>query len=162
MKDFSCFLSFARYVFAMNQSIESAPVAPSNLRDFILAGNATFTVRSEKTGNRFTFKVRQPNNSVPHFVSVLSGTDNENDFTFLGAIFNEKFYQPSAKKVSLSSPSAIAAKWVVSRVIAGQSLAGCEVWHEGKCGRCGRKLTVPESIETGIGPECLRRMESAA
>lgn len=29
-----------------------------------------------------------------------------------------------------------------------------EVWHEGSCGRCGRKLTVPSSIETGLGPEC--------
>jgi hypothetical protein len=28
------------------------------------------------------------------------------------------------------------------------------VWHEGRCGRCGRKLTVPESIESGFGPEC--------
>jgi hypothetical protein len=34
-----------------------------------------------------------------------------------------------------------------------------EVWHEGRCGRCGRALTVPESVERGIGPECweLRR-----
>ena len=29
-----------------------------------------------------------------------------------------------------------------------------EVWHEGICGRCGRKLTVPESVERGLGPEC--------
>jgi hypothetical protein len=29
-----------------------------------------------------------------------------------------------------------------------------EVWHEGRCGRCGRRLTVPESIESGLGPEC--------
>jgi hypothetical protein len=28
-----------------------------------------------------------------------------------------------------------------------------EVWHEGKCGKCGRALT-PSSILTGIGPEC--------
>ncbi|MGQ4872128.1 MAG: DUF6011 domain-containing protein, partial [Candidatus Thorarchaeota archaeon] len=26
------------------------------------------------------------------------------------------------------------------------------IWHEGKCGRCGRRLTVPESIESGYGP----------
>lgn len=40
---------------------------------------------------------------------------------------------------------------------AGQDLPECEVWHEGRCGRCGRKLTVPESIETGIGPDCAKR-----
>jgi hypothetical protein len=30
--------------------------------------------------------------------------------------------------------------------------------HEGKCGRCGRLLTVPSSIESGIGPECSKIM----
>ena len=28
------------------------------------------------------------------------------------------------------------------------------VYHEGKCCRCGRTLTTPESIKKGIGPEC--------
>jgi hypothetical protein len=32
---------------------------------------------------------------------------------------------------------------------------GLEVWHEGRCGRCNRKLTVPASIESGFGPECI-------
>jgi hypothetical protein len=30
------------------------------------------------------------------------------------------------------------------------------VWHEGSCARCGKKLTVPESIESGFGPECVK------
>lgn len=29
-----------------------------------------------------------------------------------------------------------------------------EVLHEGRCVRCNRKLTHPESIKSGIGPEC--------
>ena len=29
-----------------------------------------------------------------------------------------------------------------------------EVWHEGNCRRCRRKLTVPASIELGLGPDC--------
>ncbi len=40
---------------------------------FILAGNALFTVQNTDTGNRFTFKVRKPNDTKPHFVSVLTG-----------------------------------------------------------------------------------------
>jgi predicted metal-dependent hydrolase len=35
---------------------------------------------------------------------------------------------------------------------------GFNVHHEGKCGRCGRLLTVPSSIESGIGPECSKIM----
>jgi hypothetical protein len=32
-----------------------------------------------------------------------------------------------------------------------------ELWHEGRCGKCGRALTVPESIESGLGPVCESR-----
>ena len=35
---------------------------------------------------------------------------------------------------------------------------GFNLHHEGRCGRCGRKLTVPESIESGFGPECAGRL----
>ena len=31
-----------------------------------------------------------------------------------------------------------------------------EFWHEGRCGKCGKKLTTPESIERGLGPECAK------
>lgn len=31
---------------------------------------------------------------------------------------------------------------------------GVQFWHEGRCGRCGRRLTVPGSIEIGFGPDC--------
>lgn len=140
-------------------NLETAPVAPANLNAFVFAGNATFTVRSEKTGTRFTFKVRQPKPETPHFVSLLSGPDNENDFCFLGTLFADGSYRHSIKsRVSETAPSAVAARWVVSRIAKGQPLTQCEIWHEGKCGRCGRKLTVPESIETGIGPECAKRL----
>ena len=30
----------------------------------------------------------------------------------------------------------------------------CEIWHEGCCMRCGKRLTVPASIELGFGPDC--------
>jgi hypothetical protein len=35
---------------------------------------------------------------------------------------------------------------------------GVVIWHEGRCGRCGRRLTVPESIESGYGPECIGKI----
>ena len=31
------------------------------------------------------------------------------------------------------------------------------VLHHGRCGRCGRKLTTPESIRLGLGPVCVTR-----
>jgi hypothetical protein len=34
-----------------------------------------------------------------------------------------------------------------------------EVWHTGHCGKCGRKLTDLKSLQDGIGPVCVRRIE---
>ena len=59
----------------------------NNPLHFILAGNAVFTIENTATGNRFTFKVRRPDDDKPHFVSVLTGPNNENSYSFLGTIF---------------------------------------------------------------------------
>lgn len=33
-----------------------------------------------------------------------------------------------------------------------------EFWHEGRCAACARRLTVPQSIATGYGPDCSERL----
>lgn len=126
---------------------------------FMLAGNATITLVSKKTGVRFTYKVRLKDEGMPHFVSLLSGPDNEGDFCFLGSIFNGADYRHGKKaRITSDAPSAKAFAWFASQVLSGKLPEQVEVWHEGRCGRCGRKLTVPESIENGIGPECATKV----
>jgi hypothetical protein len=142
---------------------------------FLLAGNARVTFVSQKTGTRFTFRVRRPEETSPWFVSLLNGSDNEGDYAFLGTIFPARsataghvgalttvyrapqlmaYRHGKKSRVGSSAPSARAFAWVAERLLRGELPAGCEVWHEGRCGRCGRALTVPESIASGIGPVC--------
>lgn len=128
-------------------------------RRFMLAGNATFTIVSGKTGTRFTYKVRAKEvdggSKTLHFVSVLTGADNENDFAFLGTIFDGVRFRHSPKsRIGVDAPSAKAFAWAFGRILANSLGTDASVHHEGKCGRCGRKLTVPRSIEVGLGPEC--------
>ena len=68
-----------------------------DIKTFALAGNATFTVTSKRTGTRFTFKIRQPKPTTPHFVKVLTGPNNESDYRFIGTIFDGTNYRTSAK-----------------------------------------------------------------
>jgi len=125
-------------------------------KSFILAGNAIFTVVNTKTGNRFTYRVRQPSASSPHFVSVLIGPDNTNDYTFLGTIFNKARYHRGHKSsISFNATSAKCFWWLWKNI---DNLPDCiEINHEGHCGRCGRLLTTPESVEAGFGPICINK-----
>lgn len=128
---------------------------PEQAKAFILAGNATVTLVSLKTGARFTYKIQHPAEDSPHFVRVLTNPDNESGYTFLGSIFSERTYVHGRRSsIGETAPSARAWAWTWSRLTSGGDLSDVEIWHEGRCGRCGRKLTVPESIATGIGPVC--------
>jgi hypothetical protein len=125
-----------------------------NTKTFALAGKATFTVTSVKTGKRFTFKVSQPDANSPHFVKVLTGADNESSYTFLGTIFNgSEFKHGRRSTIAPDAPSAQAFEYVW-RNIENPPVDKITIHHEGKCCRCGRKLTVPKSCELGVGPEC--------
>lgn len=126
------------------------------IEEFMLAGNATFTIQGKE--HRFTYKVRKPDDANMHFVSLMTGPDNENSFSYLGFIRDRFFVHGKKSKISKDAISVVAFTWFWSHLKENKDFSPMEFWHEGRCGRCGRKLTVPESIENGIGPECARRM----
>lgn len=135
--------------------------APSSLQDgtiakrFLLAGNAMVTLVSKRTGVRFTFRVRASDDGNCHFVSVLTGPNNNTDFSFLGTIFGKKNYAHGRKsRILPTAPSAKAFAWAWKFIERAEVPSECEVHHEGRCGRCGRALSVPSSISIGLGPEC--------
>ena len=119
---------------------------------FILAGNALFTVQNTDTGNRFTFKVRKPDDTKPHFVSVLTGSDNESSYSFLGTVFDPHHYRHGRRsRISEDAPSARAFDWLFRQLSTGRPLPPqVRVCH------CGKTLTVPESVDSGFGPECIK------
>lgn len=126
------------------------------IKAFLLAGNATATFLNPTTGNRFTYKITKGKEETsPHFVKVLTGQNNEADYSYLGCIFSGSTFRTTAKsRIASDAPSALVFAWVWSRVSAGTDLGPVEIWHEGRCGKCGRKLTTPESITRGLGPVC--------
>jgi Family of unknown function (DUF6011) len=135
----------------------SAPLAHNALVDFALAGNATFTVLNSKTSKRFTFRVRQCEDKPElYFISVLTGNDNTSDYAYLGTIRAGQYQHGRKSKIAATALSALAFAWIWNNA---QRLPACiEVYHEGKCGRCGRALTVPESVASGFGPECTKKL----
>jgi hypothetical protein len=135
-------------------------------RQYLQAGKATITLLSKKTGNRFTYRVTtpcdretgEPVTDGTLMVGVLSGPNNDSDYQWLGRISRGIFWvgrkNPKPGEISRDAPSAKAFDWAWRMFLRGQMPEQLEVWHEGSCGRCGRKLTVPESVARGFGPEC--------
>lgn len=146
------------------------------IRRYLLGGNCTLTLVSKTTGRRFTYRVKSAakdrnqnwstnnQNRDLFFVSVLTGGDNNSSYTYIGMLRRNAHdnagstyqYQWGHKsKLRQVSAQSVAFDWFVKMMEQFKPFEDkMEFWHEGKCGRCGRKLTVPESVASGIGPEC--------
>lgn len=136
----------------------------SDALNFIFAGNSLFTVVNSQTGNRFTFKVKKSkqdedpakiSQTQVHFVRVLT---NPEVYEFIGTCFDRKYSHSKRTRISSEAQSVKVFNWIVSKLISGNLPEFIEIWHEGRCGKCGRVLTVPSSIQIGIGPECIKSL----
>ncbi len=143
----------------------SAPIIdPVQALRFLLAGNAHATFVSKRTGTRFTFHVEAKpagasTSDVSHFVSVLTAPDT---YSYLGCIYKSSVYMHGTRsKIGSGAESAMAFAWTWKWLSAGKVPRVLDVYHEGRCGRCGRLLTTPESITAGVGPECFKKIANA-
>jgi hypothetical protein len=126
--------------------------------------NGTYTIASPKGGWR-TFKISTqkadakfaPNERI---ISLLTGADNTRDYTGFG------FVKPDGQILIWRSKQTEAfqtlAKMMMQFLRQGDdcqlSRMGYEIKVSRCCRRCNRKLTTPESIDAGIGPECAGKM----
>lgn len=133
---------------------------------FLTAGKATMTVQSQKTGKHLTYRVNQMKNSYngkpivdKFFVSILNGADNEHSYAYLGILNGSEGLKLTAKsKAGEDAVSVKGFRYVYANLMQGKLPQDAHLMHDGKCGRCGRKLTVPESLHNGIGPECIKKV----
>lgn len=133
---------------------------------FLMGGSATITIRSAKTGMRFTYKVSAPREDGKlqtekpiRFVKILTGPDNNTNYEYIGYIRDSRFYYGGVKaRVNLDSNGVRAFHYAFRFLAIERIPEKLEVFHEGKCGRCGRKLTTPSSIQSGFGAKCLERL----
>ena len=136
---------------------------------FMLAGNATLTLKSVATGKHYTYKVKRAkpwssdgaNPPLRWWVDILSGPDNTADYSPLGMLKQAhqgvlSFGKTSRSCLADTAPPMAGFAWFIRAVVNedAEKLAQVEFWHEGRCGKCNRKLTDPTSIRLGIGPVC--------
>lgn len=97
--------------------------------------------------------------SVPLIVGFLSGSDNEENYTYVGFLrednrinFWKSFRSGGAFRIDRFQRA-------VDIVAGDTAKAGLAyALHSSKCYRCNRTLTVPTSIHNGLGPECAKKV----
>jgi len=136
----------------------------------IRAGKAELTVSNGK-GEHVTFRITAPSKTTARdgrtidretnvrFVSVMTGSEDAGSYSYVGMLDTTKGIKPTkGSKLPLSDRRVAAVAWVIRQVASAATIpAGYSLAHAGKCLCCGRKLTNPDSIESGIGPECRKK-----
>lgn len=135
-------------------------------KEFVTAGRALFTVETPES--HYTFKVTKKEATEQYseafFVQMLTGPENTSDYTYIGML------NPNSGEVRLTKKSKMTKETFAFRLLnrmlnrvwqdahEDYQKHGYDIRHSGKCGKCGRTLTVPASLDSGIGPECAKNM----
>lgn len=112
-------------------------------------------MKSVKTGEHRTFQVRTQKEDAKfmpgvRLLSILEGPDNVSDYRSIGFV-------NTVGQVVLWRKNANSAfyKWCVAALELPEKYGDrVEYSFEGRCRRCNRLLTTPESVASGIGPVC--------
>lgn len=150
-------------------------------KQWVLAGHAIFTVHNGDT--HYTYKVdakelpakgQWPAKTM-YFVSLLTGPDNQDDFTYLGCLDPEsgelfatgksrwkaalaeyrrlrgqrKYAEAKAYAEAHIPLPVRVLRWALPQVVwpGAEVPEGYGIHGEGRCGRCGRPLTRPEGVD---------------
>ena len=120
------------------------------IQDFLKAGRPTFTLVSNKTGDHRTFRGQLSGNGNMLWVSLLVAPDS---YKYVGTIYPATWTYGFTAKSPENHPIHRVLEYFAAGLRAGD-LRQMEFKHAGRCGRCGRELTTPESIDIGLGPVC--------
>lgn len=141
----------------------------------MLKFNGKFTIMNSKTGQHRTFMIKtQPADAgfAPNKRVIYLFTGNENDddshYTGFGFVEDNGIKVWSKKRGTVKEPSFFdrCATMVWSLATLGDEspylALGVTVELSKRCRVCNRTLTNPASLESGIGPECERRLGKPA
>jgi hypothetical protein len=125
---------------------------------------AKVTLTSKVTGARYTYQVTRARDKATDelqdrwFVALLAGPDNDSDYQYIGLLDAQGFRTTKGTKLPPDSKPVRGFNYFWKHLAQDALPGDLEAMHSGTCGRCGRTLTVPSSVRTGLGPECAAKM----
>ena len=138
----------------------------TGVREFILGGDARFTILQEATEKtpsyQVKYRVKNNGSNTCWFVSTELFFDDDlfsdgKKLTYQGYLKRDMTFNIGAKGVEDYNQKAInGLLWVLDH--ADKLPIVVHIYHHGRCSVCGRKLTDAMSLKSGIGPTCRKRV----
>jgi len=130
-----------------------------NIRNYVEGGHAVVTLKSP-TGKHYTYAFNKPTDGKytpdKRFVKV----HYNNEWVYLGMYYNSHYQSCFKKSDHCLFPDfdevIKGVKYIIKMCNTPNLVTPMELYHEGVCCRCGRRLTDPKFIERGIGPKCAK------
>lgn len=133
--------------------------------------NGIYTVKNRETGEYRTFKIRtisEDSRFAPgeRTIAILTSPDNNRGYTQFGFV-TDAGIAIWRKKQGGKNQAWTKWQWFAFMVWDVLTNDGAVMKEKGKeydvelskrCLRCNRRLTTPESLKHGIGPECLKQL----
>lgn len=134
---------------------------------FMLAGMSEFILISGKTGTRFIYKLDKREstkykNGEKQYIYWLNTGEKNGTMTYAGVLFFDsndsqfKFGKGARGNLTIGDIRVKSLLYVLNAFHKGKTNINVTVMHTGKCGKCGKRLTDPESIALGLGPKCAK------
>jgi hypothetical protein len=135
----------------------------SDAKAFAFAGRALITLESRRTNAHHTYRIEEAKEKPGFFFvsHLINGSADSGIFAYLGVVNRKEaggeghFRLTKKSTAAFDAPSVVAFQFFMASKELHPQLV---IHHEGKCGKCGRTLTEPESIALGIGPICRAQM----
>lgn len=134
------------------------------IESFLLAGNCTFIIYQDGTEKtpvvkkKYKLKLKEKGGNGYYLYTTENNGNSMKYHGFLIKGDRSWFYYPGKKVVGTSKYNNANVKgllWVLNHL--DRLPSAVHILHTGKCSRCGRTLTDPESMKYGMGPECRRK-----
>jgi len=120
--------------------------------------NGIITVKNTNRGTHRTFRIKTQKPDAKfapgeRILSLLTGPDNTSDYTQIA------FVKDDGRVILWNRFQTEGYRNLVAVLTEKDVWAtrGFDYMYEGRCRVCNRLLTNPESIESGIGPECAKK-----
>jgi hypothetical protein len=137
------------------QEIVTAPSTPARTFDHSkqYVADGYYTVVGPKGGHRTLRITTIDDNGTKQWLAYLSGADNVGDYKSIGFV-NGNEVSLFSKYVGQYADIMAAARFLVKNVDKLDECGRQYAIRSGKCYRCNRLLTTPESVARGLGPIC--------